>query len=55
VIGALPAAGLTATPDATPWMANGFIKASARYGDVLFVGGDFQKLGESVSPGRTRA
>lgn len=51
VIGALPAAALPNTPDATPWMANGTIKASVQYGDVLFVGGSFQRIGESVSPG----
>ena len=32
-------------------MANGYIKASAQYGNVLFVGGSFQKIGASVSPG----
>jgi hypothetical protein len=51
VAGMLPASALTTTPDATPWMANGYIKASAQYGNVLFVGGSFQKIGESVSPG----
>jgi hypothetical protein len=51
VVGTLPASALTITPDATPWMANGYIKASAQYGNVLFVGGSFQRLGESVSPG----
>ncbi len=51
VMSTLPATALTTTPDATPWMANGFIKASAQYGNVLFVGGSFQKIGASVSPG----
>ncbi len=45
VLGTLPATALTTTPDATPWMANGYIKASAQYGNVLFVGGSFQKIG----------
>jgi hypothetical protein len=48
---ASPAAALTSTPDATPWMANGYIKASVQYGNVLFVGGSFQRLGTSVAPG----
>jgi hypothetical protein len=51
VVSTLPATALTTTPDATPWMANGFIKASAQYGNVLFIGGSFQKVGASVSPG----
>ena len=51
VLGMLPATALTSTPDATPWMANGYIQASVQYGNVLFVGGDFQRIGESVSPG----
>jgi hypothetical protein len=32
-------------------MANGYIKASVQYGDVLFVGGSFQRIGTSVAPG----
>jgi hypothetical protein len=48
---ASPASALTTTPDATPWMANGYIKASVQYGDVLFVGGSFQRIGTSVAPG----
>ena len=48
---ASPAAALTSTPDATPWMANGYIKASVQYGNVLFVGGSFQRIGTSVAPG----
>lgn len=51
LVGALPAVAITTTPDATPWMANGPIKASVQYGNVLFVGGSFQKIGVSVSPG----
>jgi hypothetical protein len=51
VVGTVPALALTSTPDATPWMANGYIKASVQYGNVLFVGGEFQKIGASVSPG----
>jgi hypothetical protein len=45
IVGMLPASALTSTPDATPWMANGYIKASAQYGNVMFVGGSFQKIG----------
>ena len=48
---ASPAAALTSTPDATPWMVNGYVKASVQYGDVLFVGGSFQRVGTSVAPG----
>lgn len=51
LVGIVPASALTSTPDATPWMANGYIKASAQYGNVLFVGGSFQRIGESVAPG----
>jgi hypothetical protein len=51
IVGMLPASALTSTPDATPWMANRYIYASAQYGNVMFVGGSFQKIGESVSPG----
>jgi len=48
---ASPAAALTTTPDATPWMANGYIKASVQHGNVLFVGGSFKRIGTSVAPG----
>ena len=51
ILGMLPASALTTTPDATPWMANGTVLASVQYGNVLFVGGSFQRIGESVSPG----
>ena len=51
ILGTLPAGALTTTPDATPWMANGTVLASVQYGNVLFVGGSFQRIGESVSPG----
>ncbi|MDH5223361.1 MAG: hypothetical protein OEW46_01130 [Actinomycetota bacterium] len=46
-----PASALTSVPDGTTWMANGFVKASVQYGNVMFIGGDFSKLGESVFPG----
>ncbi|HVF08066.1 MAG TPA: hypothetical protein VNC60_05770, partial [Actinomycetota bacterium] len=32
-------------------MANGAIHATARYGDVMFIGGTFRKLREVLSPG----
>lgn len=46
-----PATALSQNPDPSTWMANGKIFASVRYGDVMFIGGTFKKLRESLSPG----
>jgi hypothetical protein len=46
-----PASALTQDPDTSTWMANGKIHASVRYGDVMFIGGTFQKLREVLAPG----
>lgn len=46
-----PAAAVSQDPDASTWMANDAIHASARYGDVMFIGGTFRKLREVLSPG----
>ena len=46
-----PASALTQDPDSSTWMANGKIHASVRYGDVMFIGGTFQKLREVMPPG----
>jgi hypothetical protein len=45
------AIALSEGPDAAPWMANGKIHASAQYGNVMFIGGSFSKLRESLPPG----
>lgn len=51
LIAAPPSAlALSETPDATPWMANGKIHASVQYGNVLFIGGTFTKLRQSLAP-----
>jgi hypothetical protein len=42
---------LSESPDTAPWMANAKIFASAQYGNVMFVGGTFTKLRESLPPG----
>ncbi|HEX7247921.1 MAG TPA: hypothetical protein VF351_07460 [Actinomycetota bacterium] len=46
-----PAAALSQDPDPSTWMANGAIHATARYGNVMFVGGTFRKLREVLAPG----
>lgn len=46
-----PASALTSDPDTSTWMANGAIHASVQYGDVMFIGGTFQKLREVMPPG----
>jgi hypothetical protein len=46
-----PATALSQDPDPSTWMANGKIFASVRYGDVMFIGGTFKKLRESIAPG----
>lgn len=46
-----PASALTSDPDMSTWMANGKIHASVQYGDVMFIGGTFQKLREVMPPG----
>jgi hypothetical protein len=45
------ALALTQDPDTSTWMANGKVLASARYGNVMFIGGTFKKLQESLDPG----
>ena len=44
VMASSPAMALSESPDAAPWMANGKIHASAQYGNVMFIGGQFTKL-----------
>jgi hypothetical protein len=46
-----PVSALTSDPDISTWMANGKIHASVQYGDVMFIGGTFQKLREVMPPG----
>lgn len=48
---AAPAEALTSNPDPSTWMANGPIKASVQYGNVMFIGGTFTKLADSLPPG----
>ena len=45
------AVALSQDPDTSTWMANGKVLASARYGNVMFIGGTFKKLRESLDPG----
>ena len=51
VIASPLASALTHDPDTATWMANGKIHASVQYGDVMFIGGTFQKLREVMPPG----
>jgi hypothetical protein len=51
VVAPSSAMALSEDPDTTPWMANGKIHASAQYGNVLFIGGSFTKLRQSLPPG----
>jgi hypothetical protein len=44
------ALALSETPDSAAWMANGKVFASAQYGNVLFIGGTFTKLRQSLPP-----
>ena len=46
-----PASALTQDPDTSTWMANGAIHASVQYGDIMFIGGRFQKIREVLAPG----
>lgn len=50
VVAPTSAIALSEGPDTAPWMANGKIHASAQYGNVMFIGGSFTKLRESLSP-----
>jgi len=47
---ASPAAALSQDPGPETWMVNGKIHASVQYGDVMFIGGTFQKLREVLPP-----
>jgi hypothetical protein len=55
VVTTTPAQAIASDPDPAAWMANGFVKASVQYGNVMFIGGNFTTVAESVKPGSVSA